>query len=104
MIKTGGINVAPVEVEEVLMSHPGVEQAYVVGLADAERDEIVAAVVVPRGPVGADGADGADEADEASLRAHCAQALAAYKRPRRYRLVGAGSFPSPPPARCESSA
>ena len=93
MIKTGGINVAPVEVEEVLMSHPGVEQAYVVGLADAERDEIVAAVVVPRGPVGADGAVGVDEADEASLRAHCAQALAAYKRPRRYRLVGAGELP-----------
>ena len=75
------------------MSHPGVEQAYVVGLADAERDEIVAAVVVPRGPVGADGADGVDKADEASLRAHCAQALAAYKRPRRYRLVGARELP-----------
>ena len=85
MIKTGGINVAPVEVEEVLMSHPGVEQAYVVGLPDAERDEIVAAVVVPRGDPGA--------MDEAALRAHCAGALAAYKRPRRYRLVAAGDLP-----------
>ena len=85
MIKTGGINVAPVEVEEVLMSHPGVEQAYVVGLPDAERDEVVAAVVVPRG--------GPGEADEAALRAHCAGTLAAYKRPRRYRLVGAGDLP-----------
>ena len=84
MVKTGGINVAPVEVEEVLMSHPGVEQAYVVGLPDAERDEIVVAVVVPR--AGA-------ELDEAALRAHCAGALAAYKRPRRYRLIGAGELP-----------
>ena len=85
MIKTGGINVAPVEVEEVLMSHPGVEQAYVVGLPDPERDEIVVAVVVPREhPVAA---------DEATLRAHCAEALAAYKRPRRYRLVAAGELP-----------
>ena len=84
MIKTGGINVAPVEVEEVLMSNPGVEQAYVVGLPDAERDEIVAAVVVPREPPGA---------DEAVLRAHCAGALAAYKRPRRYRLVAAAELP-----------
>ena len=67
------------------MSHPGVEQAYVVGLPDAERDEIVVAVVVPREPPG--------EVEEAALRAHCAGALAAYKRPRRYRLVAAGDLP-----------
>jgi len=85
MIKTGGINVAPVEVEEVLMSHPAVEQAYVVGLPDTERDEIVVAVVVPREhPVAV---------DEAALRAHCAEALAAYKRPRRYRLIAAEDLP-----------
>ncbi len=34
MVKTGGINVAPLEVEEVLLGHPAVEQAYVVGLPD----------------------------------------------------------------------
>ena len=84
MIKTGGINVAPVEVEEVLMSHPAVEEAYVVGLPDAERDEIVAAVVVPRNPSGV---------DEGALRTHCARALAAYKRPRRYRLAAAEALP-----------
>ena len=89
MIKTGGINVAPVEVEEVLASHPGVEQAYVIGLPDAERDEIVAAVVVAREP----GGGGGGGADEAALRAHCAEALAAYKRPRRYRWVRAGELP-----------
>ena len=84
MIKTGGINVAPVEVEEVLASHPGVEQAFVVGLPDSVRDEIVAAVVVPREPPGV---------EEDALRAHCAPALAAYKRPRRYRLVAAEELP-----------
>ena len=84
MIKTGGINVAPVEVEEVLTSHPGVEQAYVIGLPDAERDEIVAAVVVPRESGGV---------DAAALRVHCAGALAAYKRPRRYRLAAAADLP-----------
>ena len=84
MIKTGGINVAPVEVEEVLMSHPGVEQAYVVGLPDAERDEIVVAAIVPREGSGV---------DEATLREHSAGALAAYKRPRRYRLVATEELP-----------
>ena len=84
MVKTGGINVAPVEVEEVLMVHPGVEQAYVIGLPDAERDEIVAAVVVPHEGSGL---------DEETLRAHCAEALAAYKRPRRYRLIPAAELP-----------
>ena len=84
MIKTGGINVAPVEVEEVLMSHPGVEEAYVVGLPDRERDEIVVSVVVPRDPPGV---------DEGALRAHCTDALAAYKRPRRYRLAAAEELP-----------
>ena len=84
MIKTGGINVAPVEVEEVLLSHPGVEQAYVIALPDAERDEIVAAVVVPRDGQGL---------DESALSSHCMDALAAYKRPRRYRLVTARELP-----------
>ena len=79
MIKTGGINVAPVEVEEILMSHPGVEQAYVIGLPNAERDEIVVAVVVPR--------EHPELVDEAALRAHCANALGGYKRPRRYAFV-----------------
>ena len=60
MIKTGGINVAPVEVEEILAEHPSVEQAFVVALPDAKRDEIVAAVIVP--------ASGG--ADEAALREH----------------------------------
>src|SRR5262249_58823289 len=46
MVKTGGINVAPLEVEEVLLGHPAVEQAYVVGLPDPRKEEIIAAAVV----------------------------------------------------------
>jgi fatty-acyl-CoA synthase len=73
MIKTGGINVAPLEVEEVLLGHPAVEQAYVVGLPDPRKEEILVAVVVPK--------PGRD-ADPAALRALCREALAAYKVPQ----------------------
>src|SRR5204862_7515651 len=45
MIKTGGINVAPLEVESVLLQHPGVKQAYVVGVPDHDKDEVVVAVL-----------------------------------------------------------
>ena len=84
MIKTGGINVAPVEVEEILTSHPGVAQAFVVPLADAERDEIVAALVVPAAQ---------SSVSEQQLRTLCGEALAAYKQPRRYLFVGAEQLP-----------
>jgi len=40
MIKTGGINVAPLEVEGVLLQHPDVKQAYVVGVPDRDKDEV----------------------------------------------------------------
>ena len=46
MIKTGGINVAPVEVEESLLRHPAVKLAFVTGVPDAVRDEVIAAVIV----------------------------------------------------------
>src|SRR5207302_78407 len=45
MIKTGGINVAPLEVEGVLLTHPAVKQAYVVGLPDRSKGEVAAAGV-----------------------------------------------------------
>jgi len=84
MVKTGGINVAPIEVEEVLMSHPAVEQAFVVGLPDAQRDEILGAVIVPRPGV---------RADEAALLAFCREQLAGYKVPRRFAIVAAEALP-----------
>ncbi len=45
MIKTGGVNVAPLEVEQVLLQHPDVVQAYVVGVPDQAKGEVVAAAV-----------------------------------------------------------
>jgi fatty-acyl-CoA synthase len=84
MVKTGGINVAPLEVEEVLLGHAGVEQAYVIGLPDPRREEILAAAVVLK--------DGC-EVSEDELRAHCKKALAAFKVPRHIRIVKRADLP-----------
>jgi fatty-acyl-CoA synthase len=78
MVKTGGINVAPAEVEEILMSHPGVHLAFVIGVRDELRDEALAAVIVakPQARLAAD-----------ELARFCRQSLAAYKVPRLFRVV-----------------
>jgi len=75
LIITGGYNVYPREVEDVLRSHPGVGDVAVVGVPDPDLGECVVAVVVPEGS--------ADAAAEASLAAHVAANLARYKQPRR---------------------
>jgi fatty-acyl-CoA synthase len=84
LIKSGGINIAPAEIEAVLGSHAGVAAAFVTGLGDPRRDQTVAAVVVPR--------DRAAVTAKA-LRQHCRQALAAYKVPRRFAFVAAEDLP-----------
>jgi fatty-acyl-CoA synthase len=84
MLKTGGINVTPMEVEEILMLHPGVDQAHVIGLPDTERDEIVAAVVVRRPGAGV---------SEQELLAHCRKEMAVYKVPRRLIFVDTTDLP-----------
>jgi O-succinylbenzoic acid--CoA ligase len=78
MILTGGENVSPTEVEEALLSHPGVADAAVVGLPDAEWGEAVTAFVVLRKP-----------AAEEELLDHCRTRLASYKLPRRIEQVAA---------------
>jgi fatty-acyl-CoA synthase len=85
MVKSGGINVAPVEVEEVLLAHPAVEQAYVVGLPDPRREEILAAIVVLREGQAATGPE--------TLRTHCRQALAAFKVPQHFRFLARTDLP-----------
>jgi O-succinylbenzoic acid--CoA ligase len=77
-IVSGGENVAPVEVETVILEHPGVVDAAVFGRADPEWGEAIVAQVVL--------ADGADVAPEA-LRAHCAARLAPFKVPKRFEPV-----------------
>jgi fatty-acyl-CoA synthase len=84
MVKTGGINVAPLEVEEVLLGHPAVEQAYVVGLPDPRKEEILAAAVVLH--------DG-HEAEPETLRAFCKAALAAFKVPQEFRVMRRDELP-----------
>jgi fatty-acyl-CoA synthase len=84
MIKTGGINVAPLEVEEVLLQHPDIVQAYVVGVPDPAKDEIVAAAIELR--AGA-------EADGAAILAFCRERLASYKLPARLSFRSAAEFP-----------
>jgi O-succinylbenzoic acid--CoA ligase len=77
-IITGGENVAPSEVEEVLSQHPAVSEAGVYGAADPEWGETVRALVVLRAPVSAD-----------ALREHCAARLAAYQVPKEIAVVDA---------------
>jgi fatty-acyl-CoA synthase len=72
MIKKGGINISPAEVEDVLMRHPGVELAGVVGIADREQGEVMAAFVVPK--------QGCEPTAE-ELVAHCRATVSRYKSP-----------------------
>lgn len=85
MIKTGGINVSPAEVEDLLMQQPGVKLAFVVGVPDEVRDEIIGAVVVPSGPV--------PENFTQTLDAAMRKELAAYKVPRLYHFIEEKDLP-----------
>jgi acyl-CoA synthetase (AMP-forming)/AMP-acid ligase II len=78
MILTGGENVYPREVEEVLYQHPAVVEAAVVGAPDEKWGEKVVAVVCRRAEV-----DGAD------LIAFCRERIASYKKPRHVVFVDA---------------
>jgi acyl-CoA synthetase (AMP-forming)/AMP-acid ligase II len=78
MILTGGENVYPREVEEVLYEHPAVVEAAVVGAPDPKWGETVVAVVCRRSDV---------EAEE--LIAFCRARIASYKKPRHVVFVDA---------------
>ena len=78
IIITGGFNVAPSEVEDVLVSHPDIDAAAVVALPKPRGGEDVAAAIVVR--------DGVEIEPEA-VRDFCKTRLAAYKVPRRIVVV-----------------
>jgi fatty-acyl-CoA synthase len=78
MIKTGGENVAPEEVEDVIAAHPAVARAAVVGAPDERWGELVVGFVVP--------APGA-AVDPDELAAHCRERLSPFKVPRRWYLL-----------------
>lgn len=79
LIITGGYNVHPREVEEVLLAHPAVAEVAVVGTPSEEWGEVVTAYVVCDGP----------PPSEAELAAFTADKLAPFKRPRLVRYVDA---------------
>jgi long-chain acyl-CoA synthetase len=74
---SGGQKISAVEVENVLLQHPAVAQAAVVGEPDEKYGELLKAVLVLR--AGA-------RTDEDALRAHCSERLAGYKQPRLYSI------------------
>lgn len=78
VIISGGTNIYPREVEEVLLTHPAVAEVSVVGVADPEWGESVVAFIVKR--------PAAEVADD-ELDAHCLCAIARFKRPKRYIYV-----------------
>lgn len=80
VIISGGSNIYPREVEEVLLRDPAVAEAAVIGAPDPQWGEVVVAFVVPR--------DGA-VVDPARLDALCLDHIARFKRPKRYVLVDA---------------
>jgi long-chain acyl-CoA synthetase len=77
LIISGGMNIYPREVEEVLLTHPGVQAVAVVGRPDPEWGEAVVAFIVA----------GPDRPSSESLDSACLEHIARYKRPKEYRFV-----------------
>ena len=78
MIISGGINIMPARVEDVLLAHPGVAECAVVGVPSAEWGEEVQAFIVGRDP----------KLDAAAIELHVrASELSSYQRPRVYHFV-----------------
>ncbi|MGW0162702.1 AMP-binding protein [Mycobacterium sp. NPDC003323] len=74
VVISGGSNIYPREVEEVLIEHPGVQEACVVGAPDEEWGEVVVAFIV-------------GTAAKTDLDAHLLDRIARFKRPKRYVYV-----------------
>jgi acyl-CoA synthetase (AMP-forming)/AMP-acid ligase II len=84
MIKTAGSNVSPAEVELEMQQLDGIHNAYVVGLPDAERGQLVVAAVVAR--------EGA-QLDFERIQTQLKQRLSAYKVPRLYTEIAREDVP-----------
>jgi acyl-CoA synthetase (AMP-forming)/AMP-acid ligase II len=84
MIKSGGANVAPLEVEMVLQSFPEIQLALVLGMPHAERGEEVTAVLVPDEGVALDYDD---------IRQRARTELSSYKVPTRYHTMSRDDVP-----------
>jgi acyl-CoA synthetase (AMP-forming)/AMP-acid ligase II len=80
MIIRGGENIAPAEVETVLMSHPGVDEAAVIGIASVEWGQTIKAFVVVRQ---------GQRLEPEDLVEHCRSRLASFKRPEAIEFIEA---------------
>ena len=78
LVISGGLNVYPSEVEEVLFTHPAVEECAVVGTPHPDYGEAVTAFVVSKG---------GREVGPAELVAHCKKEMASYKAPKKVFFV-----------------
>ncbi|KUF09666.1 class I adenylate-forming enzyme family protein [Pseudoponticoccus marisrubri] len=78
VIISGGTNIYPREVEEVLLSHPAVHEVAVVGQPDPEWGEVVVAFVV---------CHAGQSVEAAALDALCLDRIARFKRPKAYRFT-----------------
>ncbi len=72
IIKRAGINISPAEIEGLLLAHPAVAEAAVVGAACGEQGEAIVAFVVP---------NPASQITAEALRAHCRALASSYKVP-----------------------
>lgn len=75
VVISGGVNLYPAEIERVLLAHPAVAEAAVVGVPHPYWGEALHAAIVPRP---------GHPADAAALEAHCRAVLAGHKVPRRF--------------------
>ena len=74
VVKSGGENVSSIRVESVLVQHPSVSRAAVIGVPDVRWGEAVTAVVI---------AEAGQTIDEAALMAFCRERLAGFETPKR---------------------
>jgi long-chain acyl-CoA synthetase len=81
LIIKGGENIAPREIDEALLRHPGVLDAAAVGVPDSAYGQEIVAFVVPRA------CDGGPPLDLATLREHCLRELGRFKTPKEFRLI-----------------
>ena len=79
MVISGGMNIYPREIEEILLTHPGVAECSVVGRPDPDWGEALVAFVVARDAT----------ANAQTLNHLCLQNLARFKRPKDWRFVDA---------------
>ena len=86
MIVSGGENIYPAEIENVLMSHPGVADAAVIGIPSEKWGETVKAIIVEAAGTGLSSVSTASDAD---LIAYCRERLAHYKCPTSVDRVAA---------------